>query len=268
MDILTHAISGTAVATCVAAYVSTTPLRKAKILVAGTLGGCWPDIDALSMWSKFDATIGQWFDLPAAGRVIYGSKSWYSHHAFFHSLLGSLFFGLLLILAVYFIRRLSGNNKLPIKDFIRNHIVYFIAFVFGYWAHIAGDLPTPSSVWGGVALFWPSVDYIGGSGKIWWWNNYDILLLILLCIIINLTIPSISRYIHDKAKIFSSIVLIATLILISIQVNTRQYNYSYTGNTSRYTEMENNSKQEQKRILGNRLYRYMDWIDSKLPFYF
>lgn len=268
MDILTHAISGTAVATCVATYVRATSLDKAKILAIGTLGGCWPDIDAVSMWSKFDVTFGQWFDLPVTGRIIYGSKFWYSHHAFFHSLLGSLFFGLLVVFIIYLIRKLFVKSELSVAFFIKSYIVYFSAFVLGYWAHIAGDLPTPSSVWGGVALFWPSADYVGGVGKIWWWNNYDIFLLILFSIIINLTVPSIFRYVRDKAKVYTSFVLIITLIYISIQINTRQYDYAYTGNTTQYARMEKESKEEQKRILGDKLYRYIAWFDTKLPFNF
>jgi len=268
VDILTHAISGTAIAACAAAFVRTTPMRKAKILAAGTLGGFWPDIDAVSMWSRFDQVFGQWFGLEHSGRIIYGSKFWYSHHAFFHSLLASILFGLLLILVIYAIRRMSAKKTVSFKTFVKSHAIYFVVFVLVYWAHLAGDLSTPSSVWGGIALWWPSSDYTGGHGKIWWWNNYDIFLLILFSIIINLTVPAVFKYIRNRKKVFASLVLCTTLVLIMIQINTRQYDYAYSGNTSRYTEMEKNSKKEQRRILGNRLYRYMEWFDRKLPFYF
>lgn len=268
MDILTHAISGTAVAACAAAFVRTTPLRKVKILAVGTLGGFWPDIDAVSMWSKFDAVFGQLFGLEHTGRVIYGGKFWYSHHAFFHSLLASILFGLLLVLAIYLINRASSKKKASLTTFIKSHAIYFIVFVLGYWAHLAGDLPTPSSVWGGIALFWPSPGYVGGYGNIWWWNNYDIFLLILASIVINLTVPAISKYIRSRTKIFTTVILCITLTMIVIQVNTRHYDYAYSGGTSRYAEMEKNSKKEQERILGKRLYRRMDWFDRKMPFYF
>lgn len=268
MDILTHAISGTAVAACAAAFVRTTPLRKAKILAMGTLGGFWPDIDAASMWSKFDTVFGQLFGLEHTGRVIYGSKFWYSHHAFFHSAVASILFGLLLVFTIYLINRIFSKKKILFSTFIKSHVIYFVVFVLGYWAHLAGDLSTPSSVWGGIALLWPSADYVGGYGNIWWWNNYDIFLLILLSIIINLSVPALSKYIRSRAKVFTTAILCITLIMIVIQVNTRQYDYAYSGNTSRYAEMEKNSKKEQERILGKRIYRCMEWFDRKMPFYF
>lgn len=268
MDILTHVISGTAVAACAATFVPATAVRKAKILFVGTLGGFWPDIDAVSMWSRFDSVFGQLFGLSHTGRAIYGSKFWYSHHAFFHSLLGSILFGILLMLAIYFVYKLLSKRKTTFSAFVKSHMIYFVVFVLGYWVHLAGDLPTPASVWGGMALWWPSAEYVGGYGKIWWWNNYDIFLLILFSIIINLTIPAISKYIRRRAKVFTTLVLCITLVLITIQVNTRQYDYAYKGNTSKYAEMEKNSKKEQERILGKRIYRYMEWFDRKMPFYF
>lgn len=143
-----------------------------------------------------------------------------------------------------------------------------MTFALGYWAHLAGDLPTPSSVWGGIALFWPSDKYIGGYGKIWWWNNYDIFLLILFCIILNLAVPAISGYIRQRARIFTLSVSLITLVLIVIQINSRHYNYSYTDNRSNYTQMEQNSKKEQKRILGKRVYGYMDKFDRMVKINF
>lgn len=268
MDILTHALSGMAVATCAATFVKGKALRKAKIILTGTLGGMLPDIDAMSMWSRFDSTFGSLFHLSHSGRVIYGSKLWYSHHAFFHSLLASLLIGALLILSVYLVRSIMSRKHPDLCIFIKNHFIYFAVFVLGYWAHLAGDLPTPASVWGGIAFLWPSGDYLGGSGKIWWWNNYDIFLLIACCIVINLTIPAIVKQVRDRAKLFTTLVLSVTLILILVQINTRQYNYAYTGNTSKYAEMEQNSKKEQERILGKKLYRLMDKFDRSLKFYF
>ncbi len=150
----------------------------------------------------------------------------------------------------------------------RDWINVLAVFILAAWAHLAGDLPTPSSVWGGIAMFWPSVDYVGGSGKIWWWNNYDIFLLIVGSIIINLTIPAIFKKVREKARLFTTTILSITLILILIQVNTRQFDYAYKGNTSKYAEMELNSKKEQQRILGKHLYRYMERFDGMLKFYF
>lgn len=264
MDILTHALSGLAVATCASTFVPANPMRKAKILFAGTLGGFWPDIDAVSMWSKFDATFGKLFHLSHTGPQIYSAKFWYSHHAFFHSLIGSILFATLLLTIIYLIRR---KKVASFGQFLKSRFIYFIVFILGYWAHLAGDLPTPASSWGGIAFFWPSTNYIGGAGKIWWWNNYDIFLLIVGCNILNLILPAISKYIRKRGKLFTSAILSLTLIIILIQVNTRQYDYAYT-RSGKYAEMERNSKKEQERILGKRLYRYMDRFDRMLIIHF
>ncbi|MDH6307934.1 inner membrane protein [Dysgonomonas sp. PFB1-18] len=264
MDILTHAISGVAIASCTSTFTKPSVKGKCKILAIGLIGGILPDIDAISMWSKFDSTIGHLFNLPASGKIIYSSKYWYSHHAFFHSLLASVCIGLFILLLIY-LSNFKSNKTLPTTTFIKSNVIYLITFVLAYWAHLAGDLPTPSSSWGGIAFFWPSGNYIGGYGKIWWWNNYDIFLLILLSIIINLTIPV---FIREKRKYVTTIVLSLTLILISIQINNREYNYNYSTSKGQYAEMEQKSKEEQKRILGNKLYSYMAWFDGKMKFYF
>lgn len=267
MDILTHALSGTAIAACTSAFVQVKPLQRAGILFMGTLGGVVPDIDAISMWSRFDSTLGSLFSLSHKGREIYGMKLWYSHHAFFHSLVASMLLGLIVLALVYLIQKISGRERDSRKK-IPSPMIYFITFVLAYWAHLAGDLPTPSSVWGGIALFWPSSEYVGGYGKIWWWNNYDVFLLLLCCIVLILLVRRFSKSIREKARLFAVLILSATLVLILVQMNTRTYDYGYGREGSDYARMEENSKKEQERVLGKRLYRYMSWLDNKLPFYF
>lgn len=265
MDILTHAISGTAMATCTSTFVKTTPLRRAKILLVGTLGGMLPDFDAISLWSQFDRTFGKLFHLSHKGKEIYSMKLWYSHHAFLHSFLASVFFGAILMAIMYL---LFFRKKTDIKSkqiFTRTHIIYFVTFVLGYWAHLAGDLPTPASAWGGIALWWPSDTYVGGLGKIWWWNNYDIFLLILTCIFIILMVPLLSKFLKKYARLFSVTILSITFCLIMIQINSRKYDYSTPG---QYAQKEQASQKEQERILGKRVYRVMVSFDSKLKFYF
>lgn len=133
-------------------------------------------------------------------------------------------------------------------SFIQANSIYFIVFVLGYWAHLEGDLPTPASVWGGIAFGCPFSVYWGGYGKIWWWNNYDIFLLVFLSIFLVLFVPVVSKWIKERAKLFSVSLLAITLMLITIQINTRQYNYAYTNDSSGYAQMEENSKKEQERI--------------------
>lgn len=266
MDILTHALSGAAIGTVVANYNQMSSSRKAKIVLAGAFGGAFPDIDAISMWSGFDRTLGSLFNLEHSGRIIYGSKFWYSHHAFFHSLIGSLLVAVLFLLFIYIVTR--KYKVTPFLAYSKASAIFFIAFVLGYWAHLAGDLPTPSSVWGGISLFWPSDNYTGGYGKIWWWNNYDIFLLILFCVVLNLSLPAISKYVRIRSRVFTISIATITLSLILVQINTRHYDYSYAENRSSYAQMEQNSKLEQKRILGDRIYYYMDKFDKRLKINF
>ena len=263
MDILTHTLSGMAVATCTAAFVPQVR-EKIALLAIGCIGGAFPDLDAISLWSRFDGTLGKIFSLPAKGSVIYSSKFWYSHHAFLHSLLGSLLFGSILILILY----LCKKNRGDFLTFIKSKKVYFVTFVLAYWAHLAGDLPTPSSAWGGIGLFWPSLDYVGGYGKIWWWNNYDIFLLIAFCVMVNLILLSLSRFLKSRVKIYTFAAFAICFTLIVLQVNTRHYDYAYSKDSTRYGEMEQNSKKEQQRILGDQVYQMMVSFDKKLKFYF
>jgi hypothetical protein len=175
-----------------------------------------------------------------------------------------------LLIAVIFGLVSYGVQKAVRKDkkgnfgrYCKNHFSLIIVFVVGYLLHLFGDMPTTASVWGGVNLFFPDSNYIGGSGKIWWWNNYDIFLLLVLCIIVNgILLLAFKRHIQHTAIV---IVATLTLLCIEIQINTRQYDYAYSGNTTRYSEMEQQSKQEQESILGNRIYSAMEWLDKRLP---
>ena len=266
MDILIHISSGVASATAIAAFAGKQSVKRWQILAAGAIGGAFPDIDAVSMWSRFDATFGRLFGLNHSGQVIYGEKFWYSHHAFFHSIMASLLFAAVFGLLAYSIYRLKHKTTHSFFRFFKKNIFIIIAFIAGYILHLLGDMPTPASVWGGVNLFWPSNNYIGGSGKIWWWNNYDIFLLIVLCIIINgILLFAFKRKIQ---KIMIILVSAFTILLIEIQINNRKYDYAYNSHTSHYEEMERHSKEEQKRILGKPLYSTMEYLDRHLPFQF
>ena len=266
MDILTHICSGVAGATMIASFSKKTSSRL-KILVAGSVGGAFPDIDAISMWSRFDSTFGKIFNLSHSGKIIYGEKFWYSHHAFFHSLVAALLIAFIFGLISYSIyKTVCKDNKDAFYIYFKNNILLAISFITGYLLHLLGDMPTPASVWGGVNIFFPSESYIGGSGKIWWWNNYDIFLLLVFCVIINgILLFTLKKNIQRKAVI---IVAVITLLFIEIQINTREYSYVYSGNTNRYNEMEQQSKKEQERILGKRIYSSMEWLDKRFPVQF
>lgn len=237
------------------------------MVMAGAVGGALPDIDAASMWSGFDASFGRLFSLPYPGREIYGMKLWYSHHAFFHSLAGALIVCAILWTAGYFLSKIFKKDAFgSLPSYFKNTMGIALAFLAGYAAHIIGDLPTPSSVWGGIALFWPTTTYVGGAGDIWWWNNYDIFIIAMSCALVN-TVLMVTLKERARKKCVLSIAALAILICV-VQIKTRQYDYAYTGNTAHYAAMEEHSKQEQKRILGPKIYGWMEKLDRAAPIMF
>ncbi|MDR2936933.1 MAG: metal-dependent hydrolase [Rikenellaceae bacterium] len=263
MDLLTHICSGAAAATIVAAFAPGKPSGRLGIITAGVLGGAIPDVDVVSLWSRFDGTFGRLFGLSQPGRDIYGEKLWYSHHAFFHSLPAALLLAVLFGLIAYGLYRI---RRRPLSAYFSANTAVALGFIAGFLAHLLGDLPTPASDWGGIAMFWPSKTYVGGTGKIWWWNNYDIFLLVFTCAVLN-TLSVLFLKTRARRRVVT-VAAVAALALAIVQVNTRHYDYDYTGNMPRYAEMEAESKAEQRRILGPRLYNTMERFDRRVPINF
>ena len=264
MDILTHTLSGFAVGTVVSGFSKLTIKEKLKIFFIAGLGGAFPDIDGISLWSKFDDTFGKFFNLSHTGRQIYYGKFWYSHHAFFHSLLASLLIGCFIFLLFFIFESKFKNFKSSIN---RNKLL-LIGFIIGYNIHLFEDMPTPASVWGGINYFWPLKTYIGGTGNIWWWNNYDIFLIVASVLVINLILHIIGRFVNFNLQKFTIVVFIAGFILIFHQIKHRGYSFYYTGHTRKYQIFEQKSKEIQRKILGNKLFYLMEQFDKKLPIYF
>lgn len=139
MDIISHTFTGVAIGTVVAAVSNLSGRKKGWIILLGIIGGAIPDFDAISLWSKFDSTIG--------------------------SVFAALFLLFIAFLGIAMIRREYSFNA-----FKRRIIKYRYgcsSFLLGYLFHLLEDMPTPSGPWGGVNLFFPSNTYIGGYGKIW-----------------------------------------------------------------------------------------------------
>lgn len=252
MDLFTHALIGFASGSVVASFTNKPFTQKLIVSAMGMMGGMLPDVDAISMWSKFDSTFGCLFGLKQAGKIIYSGKFWYSHHAFFHSIFAAFFFTVLVV----------GISKLIKKRVeLKSYLLYGLAFLSGYLFHLICDMPTPASSWGGVNLFWPSKVYIGGYAKIWWWNNYDVFLIIL---VFCLTSLAISFCIRRPQKLVSSLFFVACF-WITLQICTRKEDYS---DTIPYTKREEASKKEQLRILGPKLFNTMEKLDKRLPLHF
>jgi len=265
MDIISHSLTGVAIGTVVATVSNANWRQKSSILLLGFIGGALPDMDLLSLWSKFDSTIGSFFNINQTGSQIYSGKLWYSHHAAFHSILAPVLLILISIFSTFLKSTFSKTNT--ISKLIYKYRNYYLVFFLGFIFHIIEDMPTPSSSWGGVNLFFPSTNYIGGFGKIWWWNNYDLFLIICSVIFVNLIILLLIG--NQKLKSMFSIGVFLVGFLLGIhQTMTRTVDFSYTDHTNKYNQFETESKRIQKEILGEKLYKFMERLDSKIPLNF
>lgn len=261
MDILTHTLSGMVVGVTVAALMKGPARAKVSVVVAGVVGGFLPDIDAVSLWSKFDTTFGKFFDLTVLGKNIYSGKYWYSHHGFMHSLLAGGIFASVIALFL-----LLGRRFL---NFVNGTFLMVGVFFCGYIVHLLEDIVTPGSTWGGVRLFFPSEKYVGGFGNVWWWNNYDIFIIVLSVLVINMCLLMAGRFVINKlVQVLPVFIFILGSIFIIIQINSRTFDFSYSGYTAKYGEYEKKSQDIQKEILGVKLYSLMKKFDDRLKFYF
>lgn len=261
MDILSHTFSGIAVGTVLASFSKGGFKTKASIILISGFGGAIPDIDAITMWSKFDSTIGSFFNLTHSGGQIYMGKWWYSHHGALHSLTMAFVLPFLFV----FIKSITSLKNGLLQSFrqtINSKKLNITGFIIGFGIHLLEDMPTPAAYWGGVNLFWPSETYVGGFGKIWWWNNYDIFLIIISVIIINLIVLGISKWINSQK---------ATLIIFTLgfsltlyQMNSRYFDFNYTGGAKHYQQYEQKSKEIQKEILGPKVYSIMENFDNSM----
>jgi hypothetical protein len=266
MDILIHTLSGTATAAFIATLSNSNTKGKMFMVLLGAFAGALPDIDAISLWAKFDGTFGKWLHLSHTGNQIYFGKFWYSHHGFFHSFFAAALFGLMFI---------SIRNVIYSKEKWAYYLkekqtrLLFVAFFFSYVSHLAGDLPTPGAVWGGIRLFFPFEIYIGGYGTTWWWNNYEIFLILLT----STTLLLLSICLEDKFFKADLIKLAAGIYICCVAqcfyfVTHHSINFAYSGNTSHYAYYERISKIDQLDRLGITFSGYMNKLDKKLPFFF
>lgn len=267
MDIITHTLSGLAAGSVAAGFSSKGPVGHVGVVALSGLGGALPDIDAVSLWSGFDATIGRFMHLAHSGAEVYSGTLWYSHHGFFHSLAAALLFAAIIGAAGWLFGALT--RKRGFKESVGKQTAALAGFVSGFVLHLLQDMATPASTWGGVRIFWPLKSYVGGSGEIWWWNNYDLFLIAAGVFLATTTL----LFLKKRSVRFETKYLIAALFafgcIVSLsQIHARDHDYAYTGNTARYAEFEEASKRQQRDILGDRLYGAMEWLDKRLPVHF
>jgi inner membrane protein len=266
MDILIHTLSGTTTAAFIATFSKANTKSKLLMVLLGGFAGALPDIDAISLWSKFDGTIGKWLHLNHSGNQIYFGKFWYSHHGFFHSLVAAAFFSFLFI----FIRKILFNKEKWGAYFQASQTKFvFAIFFFSYISHLIGDLPTPGAVWGGIRLFFPFEAYVGGYGTTWWWNNYDVFFILALTTIAFIIMISLQeRFFRKDLIVMATVFYIACITACTYFVTHHSISFAYSGNTSRYEYYERTSKMDQYKRIGKRLYFKIEYLDKKFPFYF
>jgi inner membrane protein len=266
MDILIHTLSGATTAAFIATFSDSKTKVKLLMVLLGAFAGALPDIDAISLWSKFDGTFGKWLHLSHSGNQIYFGKFWYSHHGFFHSVFAAALFSI-----IFMWIHNSCFSKEKWRDYFKRKQtkLLFAVFFFSYISHLLGDLPTPGAAWGGIRLFFPFEIYIGGYGTTWWWNNYDVFLALLVTSgLLLLFILAEDKFLKkDLIKLASGIYIFGVLLCCYF-VTHHSISFSYSGNTSRYEYYERTSKIDQWNRLGKRVASYISKIDKHLPFYF
>lgn len=254
MDILSHALSGVAVGTIFLGIPSLNKRTKAGLLVVGGLGAVLPDTDALSLWSKFDATMGSFFGLTHSGKDIYSAKFWYSHHGIMHSLFACL---LLAGLFAFLLRRFHPSVKSGMS-----HPILVLMFCLGFLLHLLEDMITPGGSWHGIHLLWPMDRFSGGYGYVWWWNNYDLFLIVLGIILINGIMAMGALAFRKNIRGLYLITFLMGLLLFVHQVKSRNLNFNDSGLT--FSAHEKLSKGKQQQILGPTIYRWMDRFDKAI----
>lgn len=268
MDILTHTLSGMVAASAIAGLSKKTLAKKSLIISCGAIGAVLPDIDAITRWSRFDATIGKFLNLPQPGRVIYFSNLWYSHHNFFHSLAAAVLWTIIAGLSYYTLRYIILKNRSN-QPIFKSSQSYLGAFFIGFCMHLAGDLPTPDTTWHGIKLFWPLEITVGGTGHTWWWNNYDIFLLFLIGS--SASCLSIVFSTVLKKKFFRWLPVWLSMVVFSaafFQITHRPFHFAESRNGPSHAEKEGQSLTIQQTILGNTLYQRMVCLDRRLKFPF
>ena len=262
MDIFTHMVAGGLAGGCAALMIRGAPARLMVAVGWGALGGFLPDIDAVSRVPGFDATLGRLFGLQPGG-IVYTGSEWYSHHHFTHSLAAALGAALLVAGLMGLERMVLGaghDNARAVKILMGP-----VALMAGYLAHLAGDLVTPASAWGGVQLLWPLDTMVGGWGWCWWFNNYDIFLVQLAGLALMGLASLAPRTRPVLARVLPAMVLAVSILGAVILLQLRQHDYAYSGEAPDYWALEEASLREQQRLLPPDLYGLLTSLDAVMP---
>ncbi len=262
MDIFTHVLAGAVTGGCVALMIRGAPAKLGAALSWGALGGFLPDIDAASRVPGFDESVGRLFGL-APGSEVYAGSDWYSHHHFTHSLFAGVVAALSLAGLLALERAVAGPGLEGRRDI---RIGMAPAAMFGgFIMHLAGDLVTPGSVWGGVQLLWPLEVMVGGWGWTWWFNNYDLFLVQVAGLIALGLVSLVPRTQPVLARALPAALLGALLATSLVLLQLRQHDYAYSGHAPDYFALEEASLEEQRRLLPRECLELMSSLDAAMP---
>jgi len=262
MDIVTHATSGAVCGAAVALGLRGAPAPVLASLVLGGLGGLLPDLDALTRAPGYDALAAAW-GLPPGTALYFGSR-WCSHHHLAHSLAAGVGVTVALALALA-LGRLLGERQ-PAEAWWPV-LLAPASLLAGFLAHLAGDLVTPASVWGGIQLFWPSPRMVGGWGWAWWFNNYDLLIAQAVALLGVLAASLVPRTRPVLARALPLAVLALDLLACAVLLGLREGDYAYVGHTPDYAALEQASLDEQRRLLPPAVFERCRALDEALPFH-
>lgn len=265
MDILSHTFSGIAIGTTAIHFNKKGFKNNLGLILVCGLAAFFPDLDAITYWSKFDETIGEFLNLEERGVDLYHQKRWFSHHALFHSLTMAICFSLIFVMGLKLFKGITFSKV------FKTYNIELFAVLIAYLVHLFEDMPTPDFVWGGVAFLFPSENYWGGKGYIWWWNNYDLLLIIIGAAFSNVLIKLMGVLLKLNTKRLALGVLFLAFSLYIKQMINRPYDFNYSGMNGHHQvwiKNEAKSKEIQKEILGEGLFGIMEKLDNSIPFWF
>ncbi|MCI4666865.1 MAG: metal-dependent hydrolase [Bacteroidia bacterium] len=255
---------GLGIGTAMAAWNRSRPAQQVKLMAIGALGACFASLDEITLWSRFDDTLGTWLGLEESGVEIFMGTHWYSHQAFMHSILANVLFSTLLLLGMGLVYYKILKGAPSLSSAINYVSVYALTFGLSYFVHLLGDLAAPSGPWHGIQLFFPMEVHVGGWGMTWWWNNYDLSLVLGVVLILNLALIKWIPPLKKGMRYLPACVCGFALLLISWQLSTRGYDFNKEG----YATREKASHHIQEEILGHKIHTMMAKFDEKMPFYY
>jgi hypothetical protein len=222
-------------------------------------GALFADIDSLSVW-PWERWLGFPLFDPDAAAQVYASHRWYAHQAFSHSLLGMFLITLSFWVASSGLHSRLFHRAPRFGSSFAYLAPYWAGWGIGYVLHLAEDLFTPAGPWGGIALAFPSDQYIGGWGWVWWWNNYDIQLILLAAFAVHALMIFWSPVGKKGVRLFPVFVMLLASTWIGLQIHRRHYDF----NRLNFTANEQFSHRFAQDALGENLYQAFYALDRKV----